>query len=224
MKIVNVKFAVLLAVLTFALIGQAQASIAWSEPNGLTAFYDWENGQSTNGLFGNPIVSGNTLTFYPQSFRAESVNGNSNTVSDTLIFDLIAHTGNAITGIQISELGDYGIEGSGSVNVFGNISVENLSAAGSFNTNLITTPTMPMTSGYGNWQADGYIQLSNWTHLRITLYNELNTVTDANASAYIQKKLIGSPVSITIIPEPATLAFLAGGAAYLRRRKNYKKT
>ena len=198
----------------------AQAVIYWSNSSGSADNFDWENGHSLYGLFGDPIlVGGSTLTFYPQNFRADS-NGQPTTISDTLVFDLIAHTNILITGIEITEYGDYGILGDGSVDVTSNLQAQNLDTLQTESANLITTPTMPVYSGMDDWNAAGDLQFDGWTHLRITLCNDLLAISEPGSVAFIQKKIVGDAVAITIIPEPATIAVLAAGLICLKRKKH----
>jgi hypothetical protein len=205
----------------------ANAFTPWTNSSGSAANFDWANGGSDAGLFGDPDLSGgNTFVFFPKSFIAESVGGVIAEVSDTLTFDLIVHPGALVTGIQISEYGDYGILGNGSVDISSLLAAENLIIPQTESAVLTTNPTMPIypdiitNLATGEWTANGGVSLNGWKHLRVTLSNDLIAISDLDSVATIQKKVVGDSVAITIIPEPATLVLLAGGMAYLRRKKN----
>ncbi len=198
----------------------ASAFTPWTNSSGSAANFDWENGGSDTGLFGDPNLSGgNTFVFFPKDFIATSVGGEIAEVSDTLTFDLIVYPGASVTGIQISEYGDYGILGNGLVDMSSILTTENLITPQT-ESDILNNPTMPADFGTGAWFANGGVSLNGWKHLRVTLSNDLIAISDLDSVAFIQKKIVGDSVAITIIPEPATLALLAGGIAYLRRKKN----
>lgn len=232
MKNLVFRFAALVIIIyciqSFVFINNANAFVAWTIPSGSAVNFDWENGGSDNGLFGNPVIIGeNIFAFFPQNFRADSLNGQSAEVSDTLSFDLIAHSNALITGIQISEYGDYGILGSGFVNMYGALQAENLVTSETEYANLIPTPLMPVYSDTGEavWTADGAVSFNNgWTHLRVTLSSNLLTISDPGSVTFIQEKIVGDSVAITIIPEPATLIVLAAGILCLKiKNRNGRK-
>ena len=199
----------------------ANAFTPWSNSSGTAANFDLENGGSDANLFGNPtLTGGNTFVFFPDNFIAMSVGGELVEVSDTLTFDLIVHTNVLITGIQISEYGDYGILDQGLVDMSSVLTAENLITPQTESVGLITNPLMPVDFGTGAWSAQGGVSLNGWKHLRITLSNNLIAISDLDSVAFIQKKVVGDSIAITIIPEPATIALLAGGIACLRRKKH----
>ena len=196
-------------------LSAASANIFWNNPDGTADYFDWTNGQSLYGLFGDPmLVGGNTFVFFPSNFRAESSDAQSSTVSDRLEFELIAHQGFGFHGISITEYGDYGILGHGSVNASGMLSAKNLDTAEVLSETLSTTPSMPARMGQGEWE--GWSQVSigpaGWTRIKITLENDLFAIAGYGATAFIEKKVLGSAVAIQIIPEPATAAILTIGS------------
>lgn len=205
----------LAAVSILLLSSAAQATIFWSNSTGSADFFDWQNGQSLYGLFGDPIlVGGNTLVFFPSTFRAESLDGEIASVSDKLEFELIAHPGFSIQNISITEYGDYGILGSGLVQVSGTLSAENPDTTDVSNSSLITDlPAMPLADSSGQWQAWTQLDIipTDWTRIKITLENNLLAASDSGSAAWIEKKVLGNAVAIRIIPEPATVAMLSIG-------------
>ncbi|MGA2915749.1 MAG: PEP-CTERM sorting domain-containing protein [Sedimentisphaerales bacterium] len=202
----------------------ANGFVYWDEPNGSNAFFKWENGGSNSGLYGNPNIIGNTFSFSSiTNFEADS--SENPEVSDTLVFDLTANSGYLITAIQISEGGDYDIVGDGSVNVLGELTIHNLASSESDKVaSLNFNPPMPVYSGHGNdaneWSGSATITGLNWTHIKITLSNDLFAIADEGSASLIWKKSAGMPLTIQIVPEPATIAILSIGLLALIKRKN----
>jgi hypothetical protein len=217
---------VALALLLSAPLSQdASALISWTNPSGSTSDFDWSNGGSDTGLFGSPVVSGNTFIFFPSLFRANSANGVAGSAYDRLQVELFAHMNNGlglggkkITGFTITEFGDYGILGTGQVEVTGTMFLTNLDVFGVATSNLVSTPGSPITSGSGNWTATTSITGLDWTHVQFVLNNNLLAITGAGSTSFIEKKVNGSAIAITVVPEPATLAILGLGGLLLRRK------
>lgn len=217
------------AFLALAAIAAASSSalafVPWNNPAGNGSFFSWANGGSTNGLFGSPIlIGGDSFTFFPQAFRAQSVNGAAVTVNDRLSFDILVQPGYQVTGVRIAEQGDYGVFFTGSVSVVGVLGMENLDTAQSVSDNLVVSPNLPITTGSGRW--DGVAQASApagqpWTRVRITLDNTLFASSAPGSAAFIEKKVVGSGVRVQIVPAPGALAALGllGAAGMTRRRR-----
>ncbi len=207
-----------------ALPAAAPAFVLWDNSSGVADYFTWSNGGSDNGLFGSPLlVGGNTFVFFPADFRAESAGGGQSTASDRLVVDLHAKPGVAFTAVQITEYGDYGIVGSGSVALTGALQLTDLNGGGQLGAALQTNPVFPVSSGNGAWSAAATVDVSSefpeWTDLRFELQNDLLAVSDGQGSvAYIQKKVLGSAVAITFIPEPSALGLVLLGCTLLRRR------
>ena len=112
--------AVIVLLLQWSYSSTASAFVFWSNQNGTATHFDWSNGGSNNGLFGDPtLVGGNSFVFTPADFRAESFDGVSDSVSDRMEVELTAHPEWKFTEIRITEGGDYGILIDGSVSVGG---------------------------------------------------------------------------------------------------------
>lgn len=212
-----------------ALSGTAIADVPWDNPSGMTSNFFWENGGSANGLFGSPtILPDGTFLFNPTQFRAEQAGGpGADTISDQLFFDIIAKPNFNITGVRITEVGDYAINGDAQVSVGGGLFISNLDFFGFATDTLVSTPGSPITTPTPGsiWTATADVDLASkippWNHIRIQLDNILTALTNAaNASAFIEKKIVGSSIRIEIIPAPgaATLLGLAGLVAMRRRR------
>jgi len=210
--------------LCFAL-SVVQAIVLWSISKGSASFFDWANGQSDNGLYGDPtLVGGDTLVFFPTGFRAESFNGVTSKVSDRLQFELVAHAGFSFDNILISEFGDYGVFGEGTVRNTGQLFVQNLDSSTTLSDTLSTDPASPITSGQGTFTAEAqvYIDQADWAHIRITLENNLLAMTSPGSAAFIEKKTIGDAIAIQIIPEPATISLISFGSMLFLVKKRKK--
>ncbi|MFA5291563.1 MAG: hypothetical protein WC496_00860 [Phycisphaerae bacterium] len=199
-----------------------QANIFWTNSSGSGGYFDWQNGQSLYGLFGDPIFVGdNTFVFFPSNFRAESVNGVSDSVSDRLEFELIAHEGFSFQNISVIEYGDYGILGDGQVQVSGGLTVENMDTANSLFGTITATPSMPAISGQGAWQGQAQLGIGqiDWTRIKITFEDNLLAMSGDGSSSFIEKKVLGNAIAfqITPIPEPATVITLTIGAIFIFR-------
>lgn len=218
---------IVLVMLVSLLSSQVQAFVTWTNSSGSAATFNWSGGGSDNGLFGDPTVIGDTFVFFPQNFRVESEDGVSDQLGDRLQVDLLAHQNKMITGIRITEYGDYGIVGSGQVQVSGTLFMTNLLAVDPItflpivvSDNLVSNPVSPILSGSGSWTASAEISGLDWTKVRFVMNNNLMAITDGSSTSFIEKKITGAAVVVTFIPEPATLGILGLGAlALLRRRK-----
>lgn len=220
----NIGSLVLIACLCVFVSG-ADAFVFWDGSgggvmqDGTAATFDWMNGGSDNGYFGTPTLAGDTFIFTPEAFRAESADGVSGTKADRLEVDLMAHMGQQITGIKITEYGDYGIVGTGEVQVSGGLFMTNMDAFEVADAELVSNPLSPITSGSGNWTATAEITGLDWTNVKFVLDNNLLAITGIGSTSFIQKKVVGTAIAIEFIPEPATLAILGFGALLLRRKK-----
>lgn len=222
----------LVASSVFAVAGSVFASpVPWSSPNGSTLDYNYSNGQSANGLFGDPTVFNGSFLFFPQNFKAVSSNGSTGHADDSVSFDITVKNGKAVTGVTVNELGDYSITGTGTINIGGSLSVTDLAPPGPPVTTtslLASTPGSPITtttSTTGNWTATATTtNLPNgWTVFHVNLTNILDASTGPGSVATVQKKIAQGAIEVSIIvPEPASIGLLtaAGSTLLLRRRRN----
>jgi hypothetical protein len=211
------KVVLLTAVLyTFSI---ASADVFWNNTNGTANSFDWVNGRSLYGLFGDPTLVDDTLIFSPPNFIAESTDGQSSEVADKLEFELIVHPGFAFQGISITEYGDYNISGHGMTIASGTLSAENLDTTEVLSQTLSTTPSMPTKTGQGSWQGWSEISIdpAGWTRVKITFESNLFAMTRSGSTAWIGKAAPGNAISLQVIPEPATVAALTFGSVWIFR-------
>lgn len=203
------------------------ANILWSNSSGTASLFDWQNGQSLYGLFGDPVlIGGNTLAFFPSEFRAESIDGLADSVYDKFELELIAHPGFSFQNIIITEYGDYGIFDSGSVQVSGGLTVDNLDTAASLTAATSSDLSTLITGDIQTWQASSGVNIGSpdWTRIKITFENGLFAMSDSGSAAFIEKKVLGSAITLQVIPEPATVAMLSLGVVFMFGNLRNKRT
>lgn len=182
---------------------------------------------TTLGLFGTLTLQGDTLEFTPNNFIAVSTNGQG-VVTPTGVttasgIQLIANPGFHFGSLQLAEVGDYLLSGTGSsVSLSGElIAFDGDSTANplaTYTTSLITSASS-LTSKTGqavNWAAGATIDngtapayggsgawLSGAETVDVSIENLLSASTDsADSEALIQKKAAFGGVELTVTPVP----------------------
>jgi hypothetical protein len=208
------------------------------------------------GLFGAPTLVGDTLFFTPNTFRAQSLNGDGAVATNSTLsgLRLIAKNGYQFGAFDLAEFGDYRLSGAGSfVTVNGQLRAFNpaLSTTTQTTSNLAVSGSTPLTTidgGLYNWLATARIDqstppvgglplpfppvqnviASRPTEVVLTIENLLLAYTDPQGTgfreAFIEKKFVGTGVSleVTPIPLPPAAALMVVGLAslgLLRRRR-----
>ncbi len=214
------KTSLLITVLVFA--STCSANILWSNPAGSADLFDFSRGSGDSGLYGSPsLIGGNTLTFFPSQFRAESINAAASSIADGIEFELNAHSGYSLGNISIKLQGDYGLLGTGQLDVSTALQIQNLNTSEIINGTVTTSTALPITSGVGAWQSTIYAETGggNWTNGKITLDSSLLAGSFPGSVSFIQGKVLSSAIEMQVIPEPATMALLGIGAIVLIRKK-----
>ena len=181
------------------------------------------------GLFGAPSVVGDTFSFYPTSFKAQSFNGGGLVAtSETFNVTVNANSGYLISAVNLTEDGDYYNIGSGSaVAVGGKLYVRDgenpLGSAAS--SSIVAGQPLTDTTSLGNFQTTNWMASAgvmtpagwggadgNVTGVNVTLQNILLASSEnVGGGAFIEKKFAGLSFVTSPVPEPQTYAmFLAG--------------
>lgn len=202
-----------------AAAGTSQAFVPWSNPSGTGSFFTWSGGGSDNGLFGSPLVVNDSFIFFPQNFRAQSVNGGAAVVSDRLTVTLEAFQGFTFDQVHIQEFGDYGVQNGGSVSANIGMFVTDLN---NFRVATDNATFSTNVDALSNWNLQASTILSSWipptNKIQIVVNNNLIAISNGQGSvAFIEKKVAG--VRITV-PTPGSLALIGlGGLVATRRRR-----
>lgn len=223
-----------IAILVVTAVSSAPAAVFWSTPNGGNVNFNYNNGQTDNGLFvapaSSPIVTPTGLLFFPSGFKADAANGSAEVTTDTLKFEIHVVPGKELSSFVVNEYGDYSILGAGpatAVKAYGGLFLVNMDTFQQLTDTLDTVPVplngvSGVTSGQGAWTGNETIINipAGWTNIQVILNNELHAGSDPGTSAVIEKKVgqIGLEI-ILVIPEPGTLGLgLVGGIMALARR------
>jgi hypothetical protein len=182
------------------------------------------------GLFGTPNLVGDDLFFTPNSFVAQSVNGQGTVqTTSTANITLTAHPGFNFGALSLSEFGDYQLQGPGStVSVGGELFALDFSNPTNPPTTgiIATNPSLPLTVDNGttnNWAGSAVIDnstpptiggtpwLASATEVDLDIENILTAYTTPcsgacpEEQAFIQKKLANLQPSVELAVTPVPL-------------------
>jgi hypothetical protein len=197
--------------------------------------FDYWNGGDINGLYGDPSLSYNpttkqlTLIFTPGNFAASSTDGVGDPVqtTDTLHADImITSPSLKLDSFQVTEGGSYSIIGAGgTVDDSANFDVTNLSGSDHINPVLGASTSDPLSFNLDNpisgfWTSDVSVDASSRpNYFRIELSNLLTATSNVGGTASISKLGSQIEVTMTFVPEPATIALLSLGLLTVLRRR-----
>lgn len=216
------------AALVAACAASAFAQVPWVNDSGSNTNFSWSNGGSDNGLFGDPLVTPSGFLFTPANFNAEAndIDGSNDATSDRLFVDITPDAGFAVTGVRITELGNYNLTGEGSsVEASADLTVSSLSGpAFSVSDAMDTNPLFPLVhtgndlNGSWNGLAEVTIPLSS-SSFRIEVTNGLLAFSSDGGTAFISKIVVGGSFAVQLIPAPGALAGLGLGLVAMGRRR-----
>lgn len=192
------------------------------------------------GQFGAPTLTGDTLYFTPNNFRAESLNGQGVVTDNSTLngLTLVAHAGFHFGSLSMAEFGDYIMTGaSSSVTVGGQ-----LRAFDAFNSILTQTSNSLVVNGATplnlidglnhDWVAGASITnatptiipgsspwLAGASQVGLTLENNLSAFTASTDTgplrAMVEKKFNGVAITVQPVPVPAAVWLLGSGLCAL---------
>jgi hypothetical protein len=218
------------------LLAQAFSGAAFAASVTLTGTsVDFTFDDALVGLFGQPTLSGDTLSFTPVDFNATSTNGEGYKLTDnTVNVQMTAHSGYAFSSIDLAERGDYMLQGGGSTaNVAGQVRVYDMNdPSKDVTTNIAPSAAMDQTGTSTHpWSAANSTDLSTWTgtkSVNVSFQNLLVASTSGSSSlAYVDKKyggLTATTTAVTPVPEAQSSAMMLAGLGLIgwqisRRRR-----
>ena len=185
-------------------------------------------------LFGAPVISGANIIFRPNNLFASSTADGLVIVPATFNLTIVPHAGQSlqISGLSLTELGDFSLLGAGSyVCIGGQLIAYDPSNLFSYTTSNISmvspantgnTVTAPPNVQNANWVGQAGISgnplpFANLAGTNVILENQLQaaaSISDPNSLAFIQKKVAGDTVTLTVVtpvPVPAAVWLLGSG-------------
>jgi hypothetical protein len=174
------------------------------------------------GLWGIPTLFGDTILLSPNEFNAKSVDGGPTQITNSTIhMRLAAKDGHVFDGFDLTELGDYKLNGAGSeVQVDGQLRVYAPFTSTNLTDNIITgSPLNINDNNPHDWEGTASIEIiPATTFVILTLENILEArTTDGTSLAFIEKKIAATSITITMtppippIPVPAAVWLFGSG-------------
>lgn len=205
----------------FAVTGAQAASVTLSG-----SFFDVTYDDALTGLFGTPVLVGNTLSWAPSGspgFTAQSYGQGIKVTNSTFALTVTAKDNYLINGASLAEAGDYFFFGATSgVKVAGQLRGRSLDASGA----PIITNGIAAGSFAGN--ADFDFTTNNWSGTALVALNVAsksatfsiqNILAAYNSpdpalfpvAAFIEKKNVDLAVAVTAVPEVDTYMMMLAG-------------
>lgn len=200
----------------------ASAPISYGDYTGthLSFLNVTEDSTTTNDpLFGAPNIIAEQYLFFPTTFTSTSTGaGAYDITSGELTMTLRAADGFAISSVNVTELGNYSLTGSGTASTWADISA--MLDVGSQSASLLFDPAGPYalpgdSSDYYNGSTTLDFSGLRITELSFKLTNVLETQSEAGTTAFITKNYVGGGVGLEInttpIPIPGAVWLLVSG-------------
>ena len=231
---------------TFSAFGQTTEDIQYGDFTGSTVDY-FDVSEDFQGLFGAPVVSGDSLVFSPLefvAFAAQAEDGNIAFTDGSLSFTVASQSPDQpISSLTLEESGAFAFGGTGteatSVSVAAAFSINILEVDGVafdgasqiVSSNEILSANIVDSPGIGQvYSTSVNIDIAglaaalnpsitgNITRASVVLDNQLLAVSEDGSIAFVDKKSV-DVVTITV-PEPASVALLGfGSLCVLARRR-----
>ncbi|ODV01099.1 MAG: hypothetical protein ABT23_09540 [Thiobacillus sp. SCN 63-57] len=202
------------------LLAQAFSGVAFAASVTLSGdSVDFTFDDTLMGLFGQPVLSGDTLSFTPVDFKAASTNGAGYTLAaNTANIQMTAHNGYSFSSIDLAERGDYMLLGGGSTaDVAGQVRVYDvLDPAKDTMTSIAPDAAMDQTGGNTHpWTAAASTEWAGTRTVNVSFQNLLVASTSGSSSlAYVDKKyggLTATTAAVTPVPEAQVSAMMLAG-------------
>lgn len=195
------------------------AAVTWSVPSGSTPTFDYTDGQSHWGRFGDGVPSAYGFTFTPGQFVA-SANGTNSPVSTSDTTSVVIHSPGPMFSATASFFGDYSILGIGSADAIGALTATNLDTQEVVSTPLAVSgvPVAIANAAGGFYGSSTVDMMDGWTNFKLELNATVVVTAGLNGVAIIQGKSGEIVVRGKFLPEPASLSLLAGVSTLLVRR------
>lgn len=207
----------------FAVSGAQAASVTLSG-----SFFDVTYDDALTGLFGTPVLIGNTLTWAPSGspgFSASSYGQGIKVTNSTFALTVTAKDNYLINGASLLEGGDYFFFGDSSgVSATGQLRGRSLDTAGA-PTSVSSIVAGGFTSNAAfdfsttDWNATALVTLDAASKsATFTIQNILaayNPPVSFPTAAFIEKKSVDLAVAVTAVPEADTYMMMLAGLGML---------
>lgn len=207
----NLKVLFVSIIITFA--GAAHSTMETVEGDTVIFSYD----SALSGLFGDPSVVGDAISFNPVDFVAIANNDDGRVITnETFNIKVMGKGGNQLTSAALIERGDYMVDPLGGgvavVGVTGQLRATNSADPMQYITDDIEAQNPFVETGFKteNWSADAGLDLLSFSTdtVVITIENILLAATsNLLDGAFIEKKQV--ILSMSAVPVPAAVWFMA---------------
>ena len=188
------------------------------------SFFDVTYDDALTGLFGTPLLVGNTLTWSPSGspgFTAQSYGEGIKVTSSTFALTVTAKDNYLIDGASLAEAGDYFFFGTDSgVSATGQLRGRSLdSALAPISTSSIVSDGFAANADLDftttNWSATALVTLDAASKsATFTIQNILAAYNPPNSfptAAFIEKKSVDLTFAVTAVPEADTYLMMLAG-------------
>ena len=201
----------------------ASAAVPWSVPSGSQVLFNYSNGQSVNGKFGdgNEHANQNGFTFFPSQFVA-SANGTNTPVTVTDTTSVTINASSVFLSVTASFMGDYTILGGGSATASGLLKATNLDTLAVASAPMVVAgvPVIVNNSAQGGVFGTQTVNLpGGWLNFKLEFTSTITATASSNGVALIENKGADLVIRQKLIPEPTGLAAFGLLGALVRRSR-----